>query len=229
MLDFMMYYYCPEVQRIMAPFLKTQFSRKKICKDAELIIPDCETIMRLVWPERERIMLLDRLLRLHGSKEVMVLSGCRDLRLELEKFLGDYGEGALVVLAHILMARYKYPLLQELKRKYHKYPVGCWPGASYPRVDSPGLAWPDSVNFDIVVAIDSIPDCLKPRVLKAGEREALITQCRNDINTDGAKAAVEIVREFGEFCELLSQPDNHIKVKSGQLIEGKSACGQSRI
>jgi hypothetical protein len=66
----------------------------------------------------------------------------------------------------------------------------------------------------------AVPANLASRVLSGYENEEAIRACRMEVEkSEAAKAMLEIVDQFASFCTLLSRPENHIMVPTGQYVD----------
>jgi hypothetical protein len=64
-----------------------------------------------------------------------------------------------------------------------------------------------------------MPSSLPALVLSQQERERLKAACLHELRLNGLGEVVKRVDDFVRFCRLISLPENHIKVASGQYIE----------
>jgi hypothetical protein len=65
-----------------------------------------------------------------------------------------------------------------------------------------------------------MPATIVERKLTATERGDVLRACEREFSeSEPVKAVIEVVRQFAEFCTLLSRPENQIKVPTGQYIE----------
>lgn len=87
--------------------------------------------------------------------------------------------------------------------------------------------WQKSINEEAERTAAGIkpklPVRLEPRVLSEKEREQVLKACVDRLNKDGmtGEGYIEVINQFAQFCALLSRPENHILVPSGQYIEKK--------
>jgi hypothetical protein len=59
----------------------------------------------------------------------------------------------------------------------------------------------------------------KARVLTSAEREKLLTACRKELGDGGAHTALVALDEWVQFCQLLAQPENHVRGLTAQYVE----------
>jgi hypothetical protein len=70
-----------------------------------------------------------------------------------------------------------------------------------------------------IISVPMVPVLYNPppRVLEAGEIETIRTACLSHLAEQ--QGALEVIKDLVQFCSLLSKPENHILVSTGQYVD----------